>query len=340
MKFMSLMLFVFILAACSDGMSEPKYNFMPPADGIAAKSGDIKITNEELMEGIESDLYEAEMKVFEIKFNRVKTLVIEKLIEQDPRKKGLTNDEYLEKYIASTIKISDKDINKFIKEKNIPAEHINPQIKERIKSFLVLEKKKEVIDNWLAEKTGKSGITVYLNKPQRPTFNVELGEAPVKGNNDAKVTIVEFSDFQCPFCKKAAQTIDEVKKKYGDKVRIVFKHYPLPFHKFAQKAAEASLCAFEQDKAKFWTMHDEMFNHQDELSLDGLKALAKKISLDTKKFDSCLESNKYEAVVKSNIEQGQELGVKSTPTFFVNGKLVSGAQPIEEFSKIIDEELN
>lgn len=329
-----------ILVACSKGVSKVDYKFMPKnGKGVAVKVGDIEISEDELMQGIESDLYQAEMKVFDIKFNRVKTIVIEKLMEKDPRKKGLSNDEFLDKYIASKVTVSDKQVEAFIKEKNIPEQHVNPQIKERIKNFLMIEEKKNEVDKWLAEKTKSTGITIFLQKPQRPTFNVEVGDAPILGDKNAKVTIVEFSDFQCPFCQKASDTVHEIYKKYKGKVKIAFKHYPLPFHNNAKKAAEAAMCANEQGSDKFWKMHDKMFAEQSKLAVADLKATAKAIGLKSDDFEKCLDSSKYAASVEKNIEEGKAVGVKSTPTFFVNGKLVSGAQPIEVFEEIIQEEL-
>ncbi len=331
----------FIFYSCSESNGKPNFLFKKaPKEGLAAKFGNIEITHAELTSGIETEIYEEEKKIFDIKYDQLKTLIIEKAMEADPKKKGLTNDEYLEKYIVGNVKVSDTDMNKFIEEKKIPKEHINPQIKERIKSFLIGEKKRDAVDSWLAEKTKSQPVEVYLSKPRRPSFNVEVGDAPIKGNKDAKVTIVEFSDFQCPFCAKGTEVIDGITKKYGNKVKIAFKNFPLPFHKQAKQAAIAGLCAQEQGDDKFWKLHDKMFSDQTKLDKDSLKSSAKSLGLDSEKFNKCLDENKHDAKVESDIESGKKVGVKSTPTFFVNGKLISGAQPLEVFSEIIDEELN
>lgn len=334
-------LFTFLfLAACSNGNSEPSYLFkQAPKEGLAAKVGDIEITNAELVDGVESEIFEAENRVFDIKFNRLKSILLQRYMDKDPRKKGLSNDEYLEKYIAKNVKVSDKDIDAFIKEQNIPSEHINPQVREKIKGYLAMEKKKASVDNWIAEQTKKTPVEVYIPKPRRPTFDVQVGNAPTAGAKDAKVTIVEFSDFQCPFCAKGADLLNQIKKKYGNKVQVAFKNFPLPFHNHAEKAAVASLCANEQGANQFWKMHDEMFAHQDQLDDEGLKKMAAKLGLKADAFEKCLSENKYLDQVKADIEQGQSLNVKSTPTFFVNGQLINGAQPLEVFTAIIDEEM-
>lgn len=334
------LLTLFLFTACTNGTSKPVYLFkQAPQDGLAGKVGDMQITNAELIDGIESELFEAESKVFEIKFNRIKTIMLQRYMDKDPRKKNMTNDEYLDKYIASSVKISESEIDAFIKDQSIPAEHITPQVREKIKNYLGMERKKEAVDSWLAEQTRKTPVEIYIQKPRRPTFPVEVGSAPSRGDKDAKVTIVEFSDFQCPFCAKGADILNQIKKKYGNKVRVAFKNFPLPFHNHAEKAAMAGLCANEQGSDAFWKMHDEMFANQDSLDDAGLKAAAKKLGLKTADFNKCLDENKYLTQVHADVTQGRDIKVKSTPTFFVNGQLVNGAQPMEVFTEIIDEEM-
>ena len=161
----------------------------------------------------------------------------------------------------------------------------------------------------------------------------------MKGNGDAKVTIVEYSDFQCPFCSKAAKTIAELEKKYGNKVRVVFKNYPLPFHSQAKLAAEAAMCANDQDKKIFWKMHDSMFADQTKLDRDNLIKTAKAYGVKEDAFTKCLDGHSNLAKIEADMKEGQDLAIKSTPTFYINGKLLSGALPIETFSEVIDEEL-
>jgi protein-disulfide isomerase len=330
-----------VFFACQkEADSKPNFIFKAaPTTGIAASIGTDQILEKDLVAGIESDLYDAEMKVYDIKFGKLQAMLFEKFMNQDPNKKGLTNDEFLNKFIAKNIKVTEPEIEKFIKDRQIPKDQLNPEIRERIKQFLEVEAKKIGVDKWIAEKTKKSPVEVYITKPQRPVFDVNVKDAPFKGGASAKVTIVEYSDFQCPFCSKAAAIIGEIEKKYGNKVKVAFKNYPLPFHSQARIAAEAALCANEQNSKFFWKMHDAMFADQAKLDKDNLLASAKKIGIKEADFKSCLEATKHKAVIDADMAEGQKLGIKSTPTFFVNGKLISGAQPIEVFSEVIDEEL-
>ncbi|WP_127714392.1 DsbA family protein [Halobacteriovorax sp. HLS] len=320
--------------------SKPAFLFKAAPDQSAGvKVGSQVISQSELFKGIEADLYDAEMKVFEIKMNTMKAKVVEILMDQDPKKKGLSNDEYLEKYVTNKITISNKQIDAFVAERKIPKEHLNDQMKSRIKQFLLIEEKKKAVDTWLAAKTKKTPVEIYFKKPERPVFAVNAGDSPFMGSADAKVTIVEFSDFQCPFCSKGATIMHEIKKKYGNKVKIVFKDFPLPFHNHAKLAAQAGLCVHEQDKGKFWTMHDKMFADQTKLDREGLVNSAKSLKIKMDQFTKCLDTGKYASKVEATMEEGKSVGVKSTPTFFVNGKMINGAHPVEVFSELIDQEM-
>jgi len=208
-----------------------------------------------------------------------------------------------------------------------------------------------------------AGAIVFTNRNQNPSLNLPtsasqpkptLAAAPsqpqptaspvefkitkddhIRGNFDASITLVEFSDFECPFCGRHFPTLNKILSDYQGKVRLVYKHFPLGFHPNAQKAAEASECAWEQ--GKFWEYHDKVFENQASgLSLEKFKQWAKELGLNTKKFNDCLDSGKYAQKVQADYQEGLQKGVNGTPATFVNGQLVSGALPYESFKKIID----
>jgi protein-disulfide isomerase len=160
---------------------------------------------------------------------------------------------------------------------------------------------------------------------------------PVKGDQNAPVTIVEFSDFQCPFCGRFwSQTLPQIKEDYIDtgKVKFVYRDFPLSFHQYAQKASEAAECADEQ--GKFWEYHDKLFENQQFLDTESLKQYAADLGLDTEKFNSCIDTGKYSSEVRKDFQDGQTNGVSGTPTFFINGQKLVGAQPYSAFQQIID----
>ncbi|RME53646.1 DsbA family protein [Candidatus Woesearchaeota archaeon] len=167
-----------------------------------------------------------------------------------------------------------------------------------------------------------------------------MDDDPVKGNPDAPVTIVEFSDYQCPFCgRHFQQTYPQLVKDYIDtgKVKLVYRDFPLSFHPEAQKAAEAAECAGEQ--GKYWEMHDKLFQNQQSLGVANYKKWARELGLDGSKFDTCLDSGKMANEVKKDMADGQAAGVRGTPSFFINGRPVRGAQPFSVFQGIIEDEL-
>ncbi len=167
---------------------------------------------------------------------------------------------------------------------------------------------------------------------------VEVGNAPLKGLTTAPVKIIAFSDFQCPFCSRVGPTMRQIEETYGGKVAVAFKQFPLPMHDNAELAAEAALAANEQ--GKFWQMHDKLFENQSKLDRPSLESYAKDLGLDLEKFKAALDSGRFKAQVEKDKAQGSSAGISGTPSFVVNGKLLVGAQPFEEFKRAIDEALS
>lgn len=173
--------------------------------------------------------------------------------------------------------------------------------------------------------------------PIAPKVNLDIGDDPVKGDPDAPVTIIEFSDFECPFCGRFySDTLGQLEKEYIDtgKVKFVYKDFPLSFHPQAEPAAVAASCAGEQ--GKFWEYHDKIFDNQASLSSGSYTTWASELGLDASKFKECVDSGKYEAEIQEDIKEGSAAGVKGTPAFFINGQLVSGAQPFSVFQQAIE----
>jgi protein-disulfide isomerase len=187
--------------------------------------------------------------------------------------------------------------------------------------------------------------TFIVQEPQQQQPSriqeVSADDDPVKGSENAPITMIEFSDFQCPFCARYfKQTFPLIEKNYikTGKIKYVYRDFPLSFHNYAQKAAEAAECA--RDQEKFWGYHDLLFQSQDALDIASLKVYAEELNLDTKKFNDCLDSDKYEEEVKKDFQDGQRYGVSGTPTFFINGVKIVGARPYSAFEEIIEQELS
>ncbi len=168
-------------------------------------------------------------------------------------------------------------------------------------------------------------------------YSVPIAGAPSLGNSGAPVTIVEWADFQCPFCGRVNPTLEEVRKVYGERVRLVFKHLPLEMHPQAEVAHAAAEAAHRQ--GKFWPMHDRIFAAPRELSPEKFSVYARQIGLDLDQFERDLKSSSVSARIRQDVADAQELGVTGTPSFFINGRFLSGAQPFESFKRAIEEEL-
>lgn len=191
--------------------------------------------------------------------------------------------------------------------------------------------------------TGPGGLneTQPVQNPGQPTkVSVSAEDDAVLGNANASVTIIEFSDFECPYCGKFfTETLPLIKQNYINtgKVKLVYRDFPLSFHPDSEKAAEAAECAGEQ--SKYWEMHDKLFENQNALGVDSLKQYAKDIGLDSAQFNACLDSGKMTSEVQKDSADGQSYGVSGTPTFFINGVELVGAQPYSAFDQAIKQAL-
>lgn len=164
--------------------------------------------------------------------------------------------------------------------------------------------------------------------------SIDLLDSPVRGPSDAPITVVEFSDFQCGYCRKVHPVLMKIQEYYADQVKIVFKHFPLSFHKKALIAHRAAIAA--QDQGKFWEMHDLIFNTSEDLSRSAMIKHAKSLNLDTSRFKDSLDSKNAEALIDRDMSLGREVGVTGTPAFFINGRKLVGAQPFSVFKEAIE----
>ena len=249
---------------------------------------------------------------------------------------GKSEEEFLKANIdAKMPPPAEAEIAKVFEENKaqMPPGSTLESMRPQIIGFLQQDQKRTVAMKLFSELRAKAQVQVLLSEPR---VTVEA-KGPSKGAATAKVTIVEFSDFQCPFCSKAEPSVDEVMKNYSDKVKVVFRHFPLDFHDKAFKASEAAACADAQ--GKFWEFHKTLFANQGALAIEDLKTHAKTLGLDTAKFNACLDGGKMKATVDADMAAAKAVGVNGTPAFFINGVMLSGAQPFEKFKEIIDAEL-
>ena len=272
--------------------------------------------------------------------NMIELLVGDQLIANAAKAAGQSVEEFLVADGAKRLPaITEADIAQFYDQNKDRAQgRTLDQLRGEIKPFLEGRRRQQARAMLVEELKSKDGanVKVMLDPPR---YTVPTGkDDPVRGNPAAPITIVEFSDYQCPFCARVNPTLAKVRETYGDRVKIVFKDYPLPNHPQAPKAAEAARCAGDQNK--YWEMHDAMFANQRALEVPSLKQTARAIGLNGSTFDACLDSGKWQPTIRAGSALGEQMGVNSTPTLYVNGRALIGAMPFENFKQIIDEELS
>jgi protein-disulfide isomerase len=211
------------------------------------------------------------------------------------------------------------------------------ELKAKVAEYLQRQQVNQRRETYVASLRAQTPVQVHLKAPEPVRVQIDPTQGYARGPQDAPVSIVEFSDFRCPFCKEVVPKLKQLAAQYPDRVRWVFRDFPIPgLHPDAPLAHEAARCAGEQ--GKFWPYHDLLFQKGPKTPQE-LKATAGEVGLDVTKLDACLASGKYVAAVKKDMDEGSRLGVSGTPAFFINGRMVSGAQPLEAFAQIIDDEI-
>lgn len=311
---------------------------------VAARVGERAITVKELDERWQKEepaqKAQAEQAIYDGRRGALDAIIADMLVEQAAKAKGVTADAFVQAEIARRAKpVNDTDVRNFYVQNSERMQgRTFEQMSAAIQRYLQDQAQNTAKEDLVAElKKSGPAIRVLMDSP-RTALTINPDD-PSEGKADAPVTVVEFSDFQCPFCQRVWPTLKQLRMKYGDRMRLVWKDFPLTqIHPQAFVAAQAGNCAREQ--GKFWEYHDKLFGNQAALQPANLKQYAADVGLDTAKFSQCLDSSKYEARVQTALGVGGQLGITSTPTIFVNGRMINGAQPIEVFQGVIDEELS
>jgi protein-disulfide isomerase len=333
---------VLVLACSTTPAQQPAA--IAGGNDVAARIGDRAVTVRELDEkwraSDAADHADVLQKLYDGRRQALENIIADMLVAEEAKKKGMSPDAYVESEVVKRITpISDAEVVTFY-QSNISQMQGRSleQMSPAINRFLE-DQQRETARAALVTELKKAGpaIRVSLDAPRQ---EVALASTdPALGPANAPVTLVEFSDFQCPFCQRVEPTLKRLRTTYGDKLRIVWKDFPLTqIHPQAFKAGEAGHCA--GDQGKYWEYHDRLFANQQALQPADLKKHASDLGLDAAAFASCLDSSKYGERVRDGVSQGTALGVNSTPTIFINGRRLSGAQPYEVFVAAIDEELS
>ena len=300
-----------------------------------ATIGNTAISLGELDTAIGPRLIRLRTDEYNVRRGVLEDLIATKLIDAEAARRHVTADELIKTEVEA--KITAPDVAEIEPIYEGVADRYPGMTKEQVLADIAAGMRRQRIGvrrtQFLKELRAAAGVKVNIEPPR-----IAVGaEGPSRGSANAPVTIIEFSDFECPFCGHAVETLAQVEKAYGDKVRVVFRDYPLFSHRTAKRAAEAAHCADEF--GKFWEMHDRLFSKGGPLNDADLYRFATQAGIDRQKFDACLTSGKYKEAWKPSLDEGNRVGITSTPSFFINGRLIVGAAGFDVFSKIIDEEL-
>lgn len=297
------------------------------------------ITSEEIDKALGAQLSNLQEQIYKLKRQKLEELINATLLTKEARKRGISVPALLDAEVTSKVGlVTEQEIEKFYEQNKARLQGdeatLRRQIRENLQNEKITARKQEYFQAL------RSGAKVVVSLKPPPVFRAKLSVdgAPSKGPGTAPVTIVKFEDFQCPFCKQSQATQAQLLSQYSTKIRLVHRDFPIDsIHPLARKAHEAARCANEQ--GKFWPYHDLLYTNAPKASVEDLKAYAKEAGLAMPAFEQCLTSGKYKTLIQKDIDEGSRLGVNGTPTFFINGRVLSGAQPLATFAGIIDDEL-
>ena len=343
--FLPGIVFVFVLFASLRLVAQAPAAQKPAADpqakseAVAVVDG-VPITNEQVEKALGMNLSKLQEQIYSMKRQAVDALVSERVLSNEAARRKMTVTALIDAEVTSKVGlVTEAEVEKFYVANKAQFKGDLEQSREQIRPGLQNQKIQAQRNAFIQDLKAKAKVAINLPAPDVQRFDVSIAGAPSKGPANAPVTLVEFSDFHCPFCKQLEDnnTLTQILSKYGDQVKFVWIDYPIDqLHPQARKAHEAARCA--GDQGKFWEYHRALYTGGPKTGAQ-LKTAAQQAGLDTTSFDACFSSGKYEAAVQKDVDQGKRLSVTGTPTFFVNGRPLIGAQPLDAFTRLIDDEV-
>jgi protein-disulfide isomerase len=297
------------------------------------------ITAKDLEGALGARLSKLEEQIYDLKSRELDSLIAQRLFAQEAAKRGISVPALLDAEVTAKVSlVTEKEIEDFYQQNKARMRGEETEIRQKIRAFLQQQKLNARREAFVESLRSRGQVVVRLSPPPAIRVEVYTDGAPVRGAADAPVTVVEFSDFECPFCKQTQPILKQLLERYPGKVRLAYRDFPLhSIHPQARRAAEAARCA--HDQGKFWEYHDVLFTESPRLALEDLRRYGGQVGLDVAKFESCLDAGVHRAAVQRDLDEGNRLGITGTPAFFINGRTLTGAQPLEAFTRLIEQEL-
>jgi protein-disulfide isomerase len=296
-------------------------------DGAKISLADFEAKHPTALFPARNAFYQAERKALD-------EFVDEYLLERQAEREHVTVEQLLERHVKSVVAKDPSEDSLRVYYEGLDATQPYEALRDQILAKIRLSRFTKAKDAYLKTLRKDAKITIRFDAPRAA---ISLKDTPIRGQRDAPVMIVEYADYECPFCQQIEPTLDKLQAQYGEKLALAFKDLPLPMHSQAPKAAEAAHCAGVQ--GKFWEYHDLLFSSK-QLEPARLKDDARALHLDTQKFDKCLDSGEQADVVKAQFLEGREvLLLEGTPSYYINGRYFTGGLTYEQLRTVIDEEL-
>lgn len=305
-----------------------------PATDVVARVGDLEITAAELDADASSALFQLQQKMYETRMQVLEGKIFDLLVAREAEAAGVSAEDWLDENLV-VAEPDEAQIMQVMAQYRSRLAKDDDQARKQVVDYLKQQGQFQARMDLQRRLTEKAGVEILLEPPR--VHPVIADHNPSRGPADAPVTIIEYTDFQCPYCSRVQPTLDAVKERYGDSVRFVFKNLPLAMHDQAVFAAEAGLCAGEQDA--FWPLHDWMFANARGINRESVLQQAGELGLDVEALTACLDEGRYAEAVAEDTKEANSFGITGTPGFTVNGRILTGAQPLESFVTVIDDEL-
>ena len=334
----SVFAIMLLIAGIAWSQATPSSQLKQADDSIVAVIHGREIRAAEVDSYIAPQLHALRQNMYDLQRNMLETLLNKIVVEEEAKRRGVSVEELRQSLTAHVTVTADEVADAYANAASRTPVGIpdGTDVREQIKSSILAQKRADAFRTAVTELRAAQSVDIRLQTPPPLRLGV-TASGPTRGTANAPLTIVEFADFECPYCRQMTSTLDKVLAEYGDKVQFSYRHLPLPNHRFAFKAAQAAVCADQQ--GKFWDYHARLFKATRELSTETLAEIARELKLDTAQYAGCMSGEASRKVVSADVQEALKLGITSTPTLFVNGRMVRGAAPPEELKKILAEEL-